>query len=94
MKGVKTYLVMNCTASVSYTKKSLPKEVISKIGGLEPRIPDAPPQFNSLDVGPRNWLKMPPQISKRGNVWQINESWRLSEYVAWPKEVYPGGKPK
>ncbi|MBU6170593.1 MAG: hypothetical protein KGQ87_03750 [Verrucomicrobia bacterium] len=94
MKGVKTYLVMNCTASVSYTKKTLPKEVISKIGGLEPRIPDAPPQFNSLDVGPRNWLKMPPQISKRGNVWQINESWRLSEYVAWPKEVYPGGKPR
>lgn len=94
MKGVKTYLVMNCTASVSYTKKTLPKEVISKIGGLEPRIPDAPLQFNSLDVGPRNWLKMPPQISKRGNVWQINESWRLSEYVAWPKEVYPGGKPR
>lgn len=94
MKGVKTYLVMNCTASVSYTKKTLPKEVVSKIGGLEPRIPDAPRQFNTLDVGPRNWLKMPPQISKRGNVWQINESWRLSEYVAWPKEVYPGGKPR
>ena len=94
MKGVKTYLVMNCTASVSYTKKTLPKEVISKIGGLESKIPDAPSQFNSLDTGPRNWLKMPPQISKRGNVWQISESWRLSEYVAWPKEVYPGGKPR
>ena len=92
MKGVKTYLVMNCTASVSYTKKTLPSDVVDKVGKLYAKIPDAPPQFRSLDTGGRNWLKLPPQISKRGNVWQINESWRLSEYVEWPKEVYKDGK--
>ena len=36
-------------------------------------------------------MKTPPQISKRGNVWQITESWRLSEYYEWPKEVYSDG---
>ena len=36
-------------------------------------------------------MKMPPQITKRGNVWQISESWKLSEYYEWPKEVYEDG---
>jgi hypothetical protein len=91
MKGVKTYIVMNCIASVSYTKKTLPKSVIGNIGKLYRELPDAPAQFNSLDKGKRNWMKMPPQITKRGNVWQISESWKLSEYYEWPKEVYPDG---
>jgi hypothetical protein len=91
MYGVKTYIVMNCIASVSYTKKTLPKSVIGNIGKLYNNLPDAPPQFNSLDTGKRNWMKMPPQISKRGNVWQISESWKLSEYYEWPKEVYTDG---
>lgn len=91
MKGVKTYIVMNCIASVSYTKKTLPKTVVSNIGKLYRELPDAPAQFNSLDKGKRNWMKMPPQITKRGNVWQISESWKLSEYYEWPKEVYPDG---
>jgi|LakMenEpi03Aug12_release.lakeMendotaPanAssembly.Ray.scaffolds.fasta_scaffold91050_3 hypothetical protein len=91
MKGVKTYIVMNCIASVSYTKKTLPKSVINNIGKLYRELPDAPAQFNSLDKGKRNWMKMPPQITKRGNVWQISESWKLSEYYEWPKEVYPDG---
>jgi hypothetical protein len=91
MFGVKTYIVMNCIASVSYTKKTLPPTVINNIGKLYLKIPEAPPQFNSLDTGKRNWMKMPPQISKRGNVWQISESWKLSEYYEWPKEVYQDG---
>jgi hypothetical protein len=91
MKGVKTYIVMNCIASVSYTKKTLPGAVIANIGRLYRSVPDAPAQFNNLDKGDRNWMKMPPQISKRGNVWQISESWKLSEYYEWPKEVYKDG---
>jgi hypothetical protein len=91
MFGVKTYIVMNCTASVSYTKKTLPAAVIGAIGYSYQKIPGAPQQFNDLDTADRNWMKMPPQISKRGSVWQISESWRLSEYYKWPKEVYPNG---
>lgn len=91
MYGVKTYIVMNCLVSVSYTKKTLPRKVVSTVGKLFGDIPGAPNEFNSLDKGKRNWMKLPPQISKRGNTWQITESWRLSENYAWPKEVYADG---
>jgi hypothetical protein len=91
MYGVKTYIVMTCVASVSYTKKSLPSSVVDGIGKSSAKIPGAPAAFNDLETGSRNWMKMPPQITKRGNVWQISESWKLSEYYEWPKEVYPDG---
>lgn len=91
MYGVTTYLVMTAVVSVSYAKKTLPGNVIQNIGKLYKEIPDAPSQFNNLDTGKRDWMKMPPQISKRGNVWQISESWRLSEYYEWPREVYSDG---
>lgn len=91
MFGVSTYLSMICTASVSYTKKTLPSDVVSKIGKMYRAIPGAPQQFNQLETAQRTWMKLPPQVSKRGNVWQISESWRLSEYYEWPKEVYPEG---
>jgi hypothetical protein len=91
MFGKKTFIEMNCIASVSYTKRTLPGSVIGNIGKSSSNIPGAPSDFNGLDKGERNWIKMPPQISKRGNVWQISESWKLSEYYKWPKEVYPDG---
>jgi hypothetical protein len=91
MYGTKTFIEMNCIASVSYTKRTLPGSVIGNIGNSSNTIPGAPAEFNGLDKGERNWIKMPPQISKRGNVWQISESWKLSEYFKWPKEVYPDG---
>jgi hypothetical protein len=92
MYGVKTYIVMNCIASVSYTKKTLPNSVVSGVGSSTSSISGAPAAFNSLDKGSRNWMKMPPQVTKRGNVWQISESWKLSEHHEWPKVVYPDGK--
>lgn len=91
MYGVTTYIVMTAVVSVSYSKKTLPGSVINSIGKLYKSIPGAPSQINSLDTGKRDWMKMPPQISKRGNVWQVTESWRLSEYYEWPREVYSDG---
>lgn len=91
MYGVTTYIVMTAIASKSYTRKNLPPSVIGDIGQSMNQIPGAPNDFSGLDKGERTWMKMPPQVSKRGNVWQITESWRLSEHYEWPKEVYPDG---
>lgn len=91
MYGVTTYIVMTAIVSVSYSKKTLPRSVIDDIGKLYTSIPGAPSQIGSLDTGKRNWMKIPPQISKRGKIWQVTESWRLSEYYEWPKEVYSDG---
>lgn len=94
--GVTTYLVLIPTVSVSYTVKTLKSNIFSHIGKSYNNIPDAPQKFNDIDVategGNKTWMKLAPQVSKRGNVWTVTESYRLSEYHAWPKEVYPDGR--
>ena len=87
MKGVRTYIVMLTRVTKSYTKKT-PPDVVSKIGTQSATIFGAPPAFNMLGWGNRSWMQLPPQISKRGTVWQVTESWRLSEYHEWPDKVY------
>jgi len=87
MKGVRTYIVMLTRVTKSYTKKSAPS-VVEKIGTQSAAIPGAPASFNALGWGKRTWMQLPPQISKRGSVWQVTESWRLSEYHDWPDKVY------
>ena len=87
MKGVRTYVVMITRVSKSYTKRSEPN-VVSKIGKQSGSIPGAPASFNALSWGQRTWIQMPPQVSKRGRVWEITESWRLSEHFEWPDKVY------
>jgi hypothetical protein len=88
MYGKNTYIVMLPIVSVSYTKKTLPARVINGIGKMLSTIPEAPQAISSLDKGSRNWIQMPPQVSKRGNTWSITESWKLSENDPWPKAVY------
>jgi hypothetical protein len=87
MKGVRTYIVMLTRVTKSYTRRSAPS-VVDKIGTQSSKIPGAPASFNELGLGNRTWMQLPPQISKRGSVWQVTESWRLSEYHDWPDKVY------
>jgi hypothetical protein len=87
MKGVRTYIVMLTRVTKSYTRRSAPS-VVDKIGTQSSNIPGAPASFNALGWGKRTWMQLPPQISKRGSVWQVTESWRLSEYHDWPDKVY------
>jgi hypothetical protein len=87
MYGVRTYIVMYTRVSKSYTKKTTP-DVVSKIGKQLAGIPGAPSEFNDLAKGERSWLQLPPRVSKRGKVWEVTESWKLSEYREWQDEVY------
>ena len=86
MKGVTSYMVLHCTVSKSYSSTSLPAGILSKVGQAVKNIPG----IKALDFDPkgRNWLTMPVQATLRGGVWQIYESWKLSEKVVWPAEVY------
>ena len=87
MKGVRTYIVMLTTVSKSYTKRITP-DMTSKIGKQMTSLPNAPAGFDKLGKGKRSWIQMPPQVTKRGKVWEITDSWRLSEYFEWPDKVY------
>ena len=87
MKGVRTYMVLHLTVSKNYSAKTLPAGLLSKVGTQTERIKGL-----DFDKGSRNWLVMPVQATKRGNVWQISESWKLSEKFKWPEEVYGSKK--
>jgi hypothetical protein len=89
MKGVRTYMVLHCTVSKRYSAKSLPGEALSDVGKWTDGVPGLP--SNVAPSEGRNWLKMPTQATKRGNLWQISESWKLSEKALWPDEVYKKG---
>jgi hypothetical protein len=86
MKGVTTYMVLHCTASKSYSSANLPAGILSKVGIAVSGLPAG--ASLDFDTKGRNWLTMPVQATLRGGTWQIYESWKLSEKVVWPAEVY------
>jgi hypothetical protein len=86
MKGVTTYMVLHCTASKSYSAANLPAGILSKVGIAVSELPAG--ASLDFDTKGRNWLTMPVQATLRGGIWQIYESWKLSEKVVWPAEVY------
>jgi hypothetical protein len=86
MKGVTTYMVLHCTASKSYSAAILPTGILSKVGIAVSGLPAG--ASLDFDTKGRNWLTMPVQATLRGGTWQIYESWKLSEKVVWPAEVY------
>ena len=83
MAGVRTYMVLHLTVSKNYSSKNLPSGILSNAGKPVKSV-----QGVEIDIGDREWLTMPAKATKRGSVWQISESWKLSEKVKWPEEVY------
>jgi hypothetical protein len=88
MYGVRTYIVMYTRVSKSYSRTTSPSDVTSKIGKQSVSIPGAPAALGGLAKGDKSWLQLPPQVSKRGGVWEITESWKLSEHYEWQDQVY------
>lgn len=86
MKGVRTYMVLHLTVSKNYSARTLPN-ILDRVGTQTGTIKGL-----DFDTGGRNWLVMPVQATLRGNIWQISESWKLSEKFKWPEEVYTDGK--
>jgi hypothetical protein len=89
MKGVTTYMVLHCTVSKNYSARSLPKGALSDVGKWTNNVPGL--DSSVIDTQGRNWLKMPTKATLRGSLWEISESWKLSEKQVWPEEVYKKG---
>lgn len=87
MKGVRTYMVLHLTVSKNYSAKTLPAGLLAKVGTQTSNIKGL-----TFNTNGRTWLTMPVQATLRGNVWQISESWKLSEKFKWPDEVYPSSR--
>lgn len=82
--GVTTYLVLNAVFRHTYLRSTIPDDLLDKVGTTRERLPEGFP----TPAG-RNWLIMPPKVSKRGNVYEISEEWLLSKPgQTWPEAIY------
>lgn len=84
MFGVTTYLVLNAVFRHTYLSRSVPSDLLQKVGTTRDRLPEGFPTPTD-----RNWLIMPPKVNKRGNVFEIAEEWMLSKPgQKWPDAIY------
>lgn len=81
--GLKTYLELSVIFRRTRIVETLPSNLLSSIGSIQQSLPDGLPTPEN-----RDWLVMPPKVTKRGNVWQIRDEWKLSPKGGWPPEVY------
>lgn len=88
--GVTSYLSVGAMFKRTYTRREIPASVLQGIGTILTKPPAGSAQFR-LPVAyskNRNWLKMAPKITKRGNAVQIaDEAW-LSGPRGWVEEMY------
>jgi hypothetical protein len=82
--GMTTYLVLNAVFRHTYLRRTIPGDLLDRVGTTVDRLPESFP----TPAG-RNWLVMPPRAGKRGNVFEISEEWTLSKPgEKWPDAIY------
>ena len=84
MFGQTTYLVLHAVFRRTYLKRRVPVNLLDEVGTTREKLPGGLPTPKG-----RNWLIMPPKVSKRGNVFEISEEWMLSKPgEKWPPAIY------
>lgn len=90
MWGRQTYLELTGgTYTHRYAEKKLPPHLFTRLGDIfkTSELPGVPP-----DVGNRNWLKAAPDYRRAGDIYDITETYLLSDIGGWPQEIYPPRK--
>ena len=88
--GVDSWLVMGAEYRVTYGTRTIPGGIWLGIGTIINRPPGIG-QFN-LKLGKRNFLKLAPEVTKRGNAVTITLKYQLSGPKGAPKEIYSAGQ--
>jgi hypothetical protein len=83
MAGVEKYMALEIVWSRSYIQKSKPTNIFKNVG----RVISAPPGGAPKLPGRKSWLVMPPKMTKRGKVWEVEEQWTLLPEGS-PEDVY------
>ena len=82
--GTKTYRVFMVVFRRSYMTRNFPLRQFEAVMTIREKLPKGLPTPKS-----RNWLIMPPKISKRGRDWEVTEEWMLSAPgKKWNSETY------
>lgn len=86
--GVDSFLSSGGVWVRRYAARVLPQDLLRKIGLIVDRPPgELPP---GIPQG-RNFLQGPPQLTWRGNAWDVSEQYLLSGRGGWVPLVYQGG---
>jgi hypothetical protein len=81
--GIEAYLVPGATWTKTSILDARPT-ALSKLGEIQE--PDGP----NPTLGDRTWLFYDVSYQKRGFIYQLKETWKLSDRGGWDAEVYPG----
>ncbi len=85
--GTDSYISIGWVWTLNYTAPELPESVYKSAGCIDqPQGLDGqmPPELD----GVRNWLRLAPRCTWRGNVWTIAERWQASGREGANKDVY------
>jgi len=83
LAGLSTYVSLRSVFRTTYTARKIPPRLLKEIGTVKSSLPGGFPTPSG-----RDWLVMPPKISKRGNAYQISEELMMSPPGGWPKSIY------
>lgn len=85
--GVEAFLTPGVVFRRSYSVTSVPSDVYQGIGSIIERPPSIE-RVNYSREGKRNWLKLAPRVSSRGNAYTVEEAYLLSGKAGWNKDIY------
>jgi hypothetical protein len=81
MAGVEKYMALEVVWEKKYISNTKPR--MASVGRVISSPPGEPPTVPNRSA----WLVMPPTFTKRGNVYEVTETWQLLP-EGTPKEVY------
>ncbi len=79
--GVEAYMVPGLIWQKTYISNGPPDDV-TRIGRKD--TPEGP----CPSVSPRNWMLWEVSYTRRGQVYQITKSWRMSDRNGWDSDIY------
>jgi hypothetical protein len=83
MAGVEKFMALEIVWTKSYIQKEKPTSIFNRVGKTVQSPPGGAPSL----PGRNAWLTMPPKMTKRGGVWEVEEQWTLLPEGA-PTDVY------
>jgi hypothetical protein len=83
MAGVEKYMALEIVWTRSYIQSNKPTKIFANVGKVIKAPPGGPPKL----AGRKSWLVMPPKLTKRGKVWEVEEQWTLLPEGS-PEDVY------
>ena len=85
--GVESWLVPGAVLRTSFSGASIPSWVMQGVGTITTK-PQGLSKLGVIIPPKRNWLKLGPKITSKGNTYAISAEWMLSGPRGWSKDIY------